>query len=112
MSDDTSSPEARHPDFTPATTIDELVREAFFVADSIDAPQVEAISPRQVNVYHPLDGSMATIRIEHRSGAWNGIRSQTQTDEERAAANKHYDDMKAAAAAALPPAELPIELPP
>jgi hypothetical protein len=103
MSDDMSPPKhVAQLEFTPTTTIDELVRAAFFVADNIDAPQVQTISPRQVNVYHPADGSMATIRVEARSGAWHGITSQTATDEERAAANKHYDDM---AAAAAPPVE-------
>ena len=50
--------------FTPASTVDELVRVAFFVATSIDAPVVDAVSPHQLNLHYPADGSLVSVRIE------------------------------------------------
>lgn len=100
---DSSPPEATAFAPTPATTLDELVKSAFFVADSIDAPAVVAISPTQVNLVYPEDGSLVSVRIEGRPGAWGGIGPLLATDEEKAAANKRYDDAKAVAQAPVEP---------
>jgi hypothetical protein len=56
---------------TPATTLDELVKNAFFLASGIDAPVVEVVNPHAINLHYPLDGSLATVRIEARPGAWS-----------------------------------------
>jgi hypothetical protein len=92
---------------TPATTIDELIRAAFFVASGIDAPAVDTISPTQVNLHYPADGSLVSIRIESRPGAWGGI-GPHGTPEDETARNEHYDEMKAAAAVPPPPPEEPV----
>jgi hypothetical protein len=86
---------------TPATTIEEVLKAAYFVADGIDAPLVDAVNPHVINLHYPADGSLATIRVEGRSGAWGGI-AHKGTPEEDADRNAHYEEMKAAAAA--PPA--------
>lgn len=88
---------------TPATTIDEIVKAAYFVATGIDAPVVEVVSPHVINLHYPADGSLATVRVEARPGAWGGIGLKPGTPEEEAAMNAHYDEM--AAAAAAPPPE-------
>ena len=80
--------------FTPASTVDELVRAAFFVAASIDAPVVDAVSPHQLNLHYPVDGSLVSVRIEGRPGAWGGI-GPHGTPEDEAAKNEHYDAMLA-----------------
>jgi hypothetical protein len=106
MSADISPPEATQTVFTPASTIDELIKTAYFVAASIDAPLVDAVSPTQLNLHYPADGSLVSIRIEGRPGAWGGI-GPHGTPEEEAERNAHYDEMKAAAEAPVePPAEL------
>ena len=102
--DDSPSPDARALVPTPATTIDEMVRAAYFVAASIDAPEVEIVSPHQINLHYPADGSLATVRVEGRPGAWGGI-GLHGTPEDEAERNAHYDEMAAAAAAAPPPPE-------
>jgi hypothetical protein len=91
---------------TTATTLDELVRNAFFVADSIDAPVVEVVNPHAINLHYPADGSLATVRIEARPGAWGGIGIKAVSPEQADQMNAHYD---AQAAAAAPP---PVEPPP
>lgn len=88
---------------TPATSIDEVLKAAYFVATGIDAPVVEVVNPHVINLYYPADGSLATVRIEGRSGAWGGIGPKSSTPEEEADRNTHYDEMKAAAAAPPPP---------
>ena len=57
----------------PATTIDEILKAAYFVAAGIDAPIVEVVNPHVINMHFPADGSLATIKIEGRPGAWGGI---------------------------------------
>ena len=104
MSDETSPPEAAQQEFTPATTIDELVKSAYFVAASIDAPEVDAVSSHQINLHYPADGSLVSVRIEGRPGAWGGI-GPHGTPEDETARNEHYDAMKAATEA--PPVEEP-----
>jgi hypothetical protein len=84
---------------TPATTIDEILKAAYFVATGIDAPVVDVVNPHVINLHYPADGSLATIRVEGRSGAWGGI-AHKGTPEEDADRNAHYDEMKAAAEAA------------
>ena len=101
----TSPPEATEQAvFTPATTVDELIKAAFFVAASIDAPVVDAVSPHQLNLHYPADGSLVSIRVEGRPGAWGGI-GPHGTPEDEAVRNEHYDAM--AAAATAPPVEPP-----
>jgi hypothetical protein len=90
--------------FTPASSIDELIRAAFFVAASIDAPVVDAVDPHRLNLHYPADGSLVTVHIEGRPGAWGGIGPKPSTPEEEAARNQRYDD---ALAASLPPVEPP-----
>ena len=87
---------------TPATTIDEILKAAYFVATGIDAPIVDVVNPHVINLHYPADGSLATIRVEGRSGAWGGI-AHKGTPEEDADRNAHYDEMKAAAETAPPP---------
>jgi hypothetical protein len=89
--------------FTPASTVDELIKAAYFVAAGIDAPVVDAISQHQINLHYPADGSLVTIRVEGRPGAWGGI-GPHGTPEDEAARNEHYDAM--AASVAPPPGEL------
>lgn len=93
---------------TTATTIDEVVRAAYFVATSIDAPVVEVVNPHVINLHYPADGSLATIKVEARGGAWGGLahKGTPEQDQER---NEHYDAMKAATEA--PPVEPPPEEP-
>ena len=90
---------------TPATTIDEILKAAYFVATGIDAPIVEIVNPHVINMHFPADGSLATIKVEGRPGAWGGI-GPHGTPEAELDANAHYDEMKAAAAAAPPPEAL------
>ena len=91
---------------TTATTIDEVLRAAYFVANSIDAPTVEVVNPHVINLHYPADGSLATVKIEARSGAWGGL-AHKGTPEQDAERNEHYDAQKAAAEApAVPPEEL------
>ena len=103
----TSPPEATEQAavFTPASTVDELIKVAFFVAASIDAPVVDAVSPHQLNLHYPADGSLVSVKIEGRPGAWGGI-GPHGTPEDEAARNEHYDARKAASA---PPVEPPPE---
>ena len=101
MSDRYSPPEAAPQDFTIGWTIDELVKAAYFVATGIDAPTVEAVSPNQLNLHYPADGSLVSVRVEGRPGVWGGI-GPHGTPEEEAARNAHYDEMKAAAAPLRP----------
>ena len=94
-------------DFQPttATTIEELLKNAYFVADDIDEPVVDSVSPHVINLHYPADGSLATIKVEARSGAWGGIghKSSPEHDAER---NEHYKAMKDAnAAPEVPPEE-------
>jgi hypothetical protein len=107
MADFPSPPEATEQAavFTPASTVDELIKAAFFVATSIDAPVVDAVNERHLNVHYPADGSLVSIRIESRAGAWGGI-GPHGTPEDEAARNEHYD-AKLAAATAPPPVEPP-----
>jgi hypothetical protein len=91
---------------TPATTIEEVLKAAYFVADGIDAPVVDAVNPHVINLHYPADGSLATIRVEGRSGAWGGI-AHKGTPEEDADRNEHYNAMKdAAGSPPVPPEEL------
>jgi hypothetical protein len=89
---------------TVATTIDEVLRAAYFVAASIDAPIVEVVNPHVINLHYPADGSLATIKVEARSGAWGGL-GPKGTPEQDADRNAHYDAMLAAAT--VPPVEPP-----
>lgn len=104
MSDSDSSPEAKAAVFTPSTTVDELIKAAFFVATSIDAPVVDAVSTRHLNLHYPADGSLVSIRIESRPGVWGGIQAHS-TPEAEAAANEHYDAMLASSLPPEPPPE-------
>ena len=102
MADFPSPPEAtKQAVFTPASTVDELIKAAYFVAASIDAPQVDPVSQHQLNLHYPADGSLISIKIEGRSGAWGGI-GPKGTPEDETARNEHYDAMLAASA---PPVE-------
>jgi hypothetical protein len=106
MADDTSPPEAtKQAVFTPASTVDELIKAAYFVAEGIDAPVVDPVSQHHLNLHYPADGSLVSVRVEGRPGAWGGI-GPHGTPEDEAARNEHYAAMKAAAA---PP---PVEPPP
>ena len=97
--------------FTPASTIDELIKAAYFVAAGIDAPVVDAISQHQINLHYPADGSLVSVRIEGRPGAWGGI-GPHGTPEDEADRNAHYDAMAAAAAPPVePPPPPPVENP-
>lgn len=102
-----SAPKAAEFVPTTATTIEEVLRAAYFVAAGIDAPVVEVVNPHVINLHYPADGSLATVRIEARSGAWGGI-GPKGTPEYDAERNERYDAMKAAAA---PPVEPPLEEP-
>ena len=104
MSDEVSPPDATQQAATTATTIDELVKAAYFVATSIDAPTVDTVSLNQVNLHYPADGSLVSIRIESRAGVWGGI-APHGTPEEETARNTHYDEMKAAQQPPPPPPE-------
>jgi hypothetical protein len=86
---------------TTATTLGELVQNAFFVAASIDAPVVDVVNPHTINLHYPADGSLATVRVEARPGAWGGI-GPHGTSEDESQRNEHYDDMLAAATPAPP----------
>lgn len=114
MSDETSPPLAQQTEFVPtaATTIDEMLKAAYFVAAGIDAPVVEVVSQHQINLHYPADGSLATVRVESRPGAWGGI-GPRGTPEDETARNEHYDAMKAAAAGppVEPPPPPPVENP-
>ena len=103
MSDRPSPPEATEQAavFTPASTVDELIKAAYFVAAGIDAPVVDAISQHQLNLHYPADGSLVSVRVEARPGAWGGV-GPHGTPEDETARNEHYDAM---AAAAAPPVE-------
>ena len=107
MSDDTSPPEAtKQAVFTPASTVDELIKAAYFVAEGIDAPLVDPVSQHHLNLHYPADGSLVSVRVEGRPGAWGGI-GPHGTPEDEAARNEHYAAMKAAAEApVVPPEEL------
>lgn len=88
---------------TTATTIEEVVRAAYFVAAGIDAPVVEVVNPHVINLHYPADGSLATIKVEARGGAWGGLGPKGLPEDE-AERNEHYDAMKAAAEAPPPEA--------
>jgi len=62
-----------------------------------------------INLHYPADGSLATVKVEARSGAWGGL-AHKGTPEQDADRNAHYDAMKAAAEAP-PPVEPPPEEP-
>lgn len=96
-------------EFTGSTTIDELIKAAFFVAASIDEPLVDAIDRHRLNLHYPADGSLVTIRIEGRAGAWGGIGPLSASPEEDADRNAKYDEAKAAAEAPPPPPPPPEE---
>ena len=106
MADRFSPPEAEQQAavFTPASTVDELIKAAYFVATSIDAPVVDAVSPHQINLHYPADGSLVSVKIEGRAGAWGGI-GPHGTPEDETARNEHYDAMLAAATPPAPPPE-------
>jgi hypothetical protein len=106
--DETPAP-APKPQFvpTPATTIEELLKSAYFVASGIDAPVVEVVDNHRINLHYPADGSLATVRIEARPGAWGGIGIHG-TPEDEEARNAYYDEQKAASLAP-PPVEEPVE---
>ena len=91
---------------TTATTIDEILRAAYFVAASIDAPVVEVVNPHVVNMHFPADGSLATVKVEARPGAWGGLQPKSSTPEQDAERNEHYDAMLAASQTAPPPEAL------
>ena len=110
MSDEVSLPNVTQYTATTSTTIDELVKAAYYVATGIDAPTVDTVSPNQINLHYPADGSLVSIRIEGRAGVWGGI-GPHGTPEEEEARNTHYDEMKAAAAAPPPPPEAREENP-
>jgi hypothetical protein len=99
MSDISSPPEATEQAvvFTPASTVDELIKAAYFVATGIDAPVVDAISQHQINLHYPADGSLVSVKIEGRPGAWGGI-GPHGTPEDETARNEHYDAMAASVA--------------
>ena len=80
---------------TPATTIDEMMRAAYYVVTGIDAPVCDVISPNHVNLHFPADGSLVSVKIEGRPGAWGGI-GPHGTPEEEAARDAHYDECLAA----------------
>ena len=61
---------------TTATSIDEVVRAAYFVAASIDAPVVEVVNPHVINLHYPADGSLATIKVEGEY-AYGHLRTET-----------------------------------
>ena len=90
---------------TTASTLDELVRNAYFVAASIDAPIVEVVNPHVVNLHYPADGSLATVKVEARPGAWGGLAPKSATPEEDTERNAHYDAMLAASQPPEPPPE-------
>jgi hypothetical protein len=104
-SEGASAPEAQSFIPTGASTIDELIKAAYFVADGIDEPTLDVVSPHQVNVHYPADGSLAIIRIEARPGAWGGVQNP-MTPEAAADANQRYNAYKDAATQAPPPEEL------
>lgn len=88
-------PEGEEPlEITGATTIDELVKGAFFVADEIGEPNVNSITPHHISLHYPLDDSTVSIRLEARPGKWGGIHPLVHTDDEREKANKSFDDQK------------------
>jgi hypothetical protein len=108
MDETSPPPEATKQVFTPASTVDELIKTAYFVAAGIDVPTVDAVSPHQLNLHYPADGSLVSIRIEGRPGAWGGI-GPHGTPEDETARNEHYDAMLAAATAPVePPLEEPV----
>ena len=98
ISSRSDEPEVTQQVFTPASTVDELIKAAYFVADGIDVPEVDAVSPNHLNLHYPADGSLVSVRIEGRPGAWGGIGPKLIDPEAIASANAHYDEMKAAAA--------------
>jgi hypothetical protein len=106
MADFPSPPEATQQEFVPtaATTIEEMVRAAYFVATSIDAPVVEVVNPHVINLHYPADGSLATVKVEARAGAWGGL-GPKGTPEDETARNAHYDAMLAASQPPTPPPE-------
>jgi hypothetical protein len=55
-------------------------------------------------LHYPADGSLATIKVEARSGAWGGLgpKGTPELDQER---NEHYDAMLAASLPPPPPPE-------
>ena len=99
------APEGQAAEFTLASTIDELIKSAFFVAASIDEPIVDAIDRHRLNLHYPADGSLVTIRIEARAGAWGGIGPLSLSPEEDTDRNARYDEAKAAAEAPPPVVE-------
>jgi hypothetical protein len=93
--------------FTLGSTIDELISATFWRAAELGTPVVEAVDAHRVNIHYPSDGSMVTIRLEHRPGAWGGLRQGPLTPEEEDLYNQKFSD---ALAASLPPP--PVEPPP
>ena len=103
----TPPPVAGQQEFVPTTasTLDDLVRNAYFVAAGIDAPIVEVVNPHVVNLHYPADGSLATVKVEARPGAWGGLQPKSSTPEQDAERNEHYDAMLAASQPPAPPPE-------
>lgn len=82
--------------FTLASTLDELIGASFWRAAELGTPIVEAIDAHRLNVVYPTDGSLVTVRIEARPGAFGGIQQGPLTAEEIAAADQKFSDMLAA----------------
>ena len=89
---DAPAPAPQAPVITLDTTIGDLLKEAFFIADSIGEIAVDIITPTHLNVHaFATDGSLASIRLECRPGKWGGISGLAMTDEDRAAANEKFN---------------------
>ena len=78
ISSRSDEPEVTQQVFTPASTVDELVKAAYFVATGIDAPEVDAVSPNHLNLHYPADGSLVSVRIE--GSAWRLGRDRPEAD--------------------------------
>lgn len=76
------------------TPIGDLINRAFFIPEGGTEPEITQISPTQINVHYPDDGSMVVVRIEARQGAWGGVSAVGLTDAGRERAQKHFDNQR------------------
>ena len=79
------------PEITLATSIGDLVKETYFIADNLGEPVISQVAHNHVSLLYPSDDSMIHIRLESRAGRWAGIGPKHATDQLHEQANKAFD---------------------
>lgn len=76
------------------TSLGDIVHHAFFIPEGGSEPEIAQISPTQINIHYPDDGSMVVVRIEARQGAWGGVSAIGLNDAGKERAQRHFDAQK------------------